>query len=87
MQITEHSKALPAGYRWRKIGGTSHPDYQVNYWRNSGPTKRAHETSLTAARKTAQALIREDSATMCEVYRYAENGVSIIPVIQVTYGV
>lgn len=87
MKITEHPKSQPRGYRWRKIGAAQHPDYAVCYWRGSGMAKIAHESSLTAARKTAKALIREGSATVCEVYRYAESAGSIIPVIHCEYGV
>lgn len=83
--ITEHPKASPAGFKWRKIGAGLHGDYLVQYWRNNGPTKHANASSLTECRKLANSLIRECSATYCEVYRYAENGASIIPVIQCSY--
>lgn len=86
MKIVEHPKYQPRGFRWRKIGANGHGDYLVEYWRNNGPTKFTHCASLTECRKTAIALIRECSATYAEIYRYAENGVSTIPVIQCEYG-
>lgn len=85
MKTMEHPKTCPVHYKWRTIGLKRHGDYIVKYWRNIGPTKHAHASSLTEARKMAVALIREDSATYCEVYRYAENGVSIYPFLQVEY--
>lgn len=87
MKNTEHPKTAPRGFKWRAIGAKRHADYQVNYWRNSGPTKRTSASSLTEARKMARALIREDSATYCEIYRYAENGAAIIPAIQAEYSI
>lgn len=85
MRKTEHPKTQPKNFRWRKICGRG--DYLVKYWRNNGPSKFSGCSSLTECRKFAAALIREDSAAYCEAYRYAENGVSIIPVIQFELGV
>lgn len=86
MKTTEHPKTCPRYFHWRRIGAAKHADYQVKYWRNNGPSKYTGCTSLTEARKTAIALIRECSATTAEVFRYAENGVSIVPIIQCEYG-
>ncbi len=78
--ITESDdKQLPKGMHWRRIGLAQHADYQVRYDKGHLETGHTSCTSLTEARRTARSIVREGRA-WAEVFRYAENGVSIKPV-------
>ncbi len=83
-KIVESPKDCPEGCKWRTNKGK--PDYMVKWWRGLAPAKYSHHNNLTTARAEASALIREDSATVVEIYRYASGGhIQNIPIIQASY--
>lgn len=76
----------PAGMKWRRIGRPPHPDYNVRFDRGHMETGHTHCASLTEARRTAKAIVREGRA-WAEVLRYAEDFNRIKSVLIASYEV
>lgn len=87
--VTESDdKKCPKGFKWEEVAGK--PSYLIRWSRNHIHTSWAdgntHESSLTAARKSARSLVQEGAA-WAEVFRYAKNGVSLKPIFMCSYEV
>jgi hypothetical protein len=89
--ITNDPETRPRGMTWRNIWrkkcpGVLGPNYTVRI----DAAGMRHETkgadTLTQARRIARAAVR-DGAAWAEVFRYAENGVSIKSVFVASYEV
>lgn len=71
--FTSVKEPRPTGYKWVK----SRPQYIVRTDAGAMSTRHDDAKTLTEARKIGRAHIRAGRTTWCEIFRWAETGVSL----------